>query len=123
MPQPTPPSLQSIIEGKPVYLAGYTLYTEALQLMVDQKRALVADDWARLTRLANQGIGQAYGALSEMARTVGVLDSLATAVNREFAELLAAQARDEDTREAFFEKVKEVMAASPEVPPAFMEGV
>src|SRR5829696_1550306 len=123
MPLPAPPSLQFLIEGRPAYLAGYTLYTEALQVMVDQKRALVADDWARLTRLANEGIGQAYGAFTEMARTVGVLDSLATAVNKEFAELLAAQARDEETREAFFAKVKEVMAAAPDMPPAFIEGV
>jgi hypothetical protein len=123
MTEPMPASLRFLIEGTPPYLKGYTIYTDALQLMVDQRRALVADDWEELSDLANSGIGKARGTFSEMNRTVGVLESMVRAVNNELADLLAEHARNPDGREEYFARMKEEMAADPDVNPDFIEGV
>ena len=113
-----------VVEGVPSILKGYTTYTNALNQLVDQRRALVADDWDRLEMLANQGLGTAYGSYREMRRNLGVLHAISSEAKGEFAETLRKHSKDDKTRKEFFSIVKEeLLKKNPEINNEYLKGL
>lgn len=98
--------LSLIVEGVPSSLKEYTIFTDALNLMADQRIALVADDWDQLEELANQGLGFAYGAYRKMRRNLGVMDAISSEVNEGFAQMLREISKDKKRRTEFFSHLK-----------------
>ncbi len=111
-----------IIEGFPSTVNGYSIFTETSTNMVDQRNALINDDWSTLEELANKGLGIAYGRYREIRRSTLGKDLSANADS--FAKNLIQHAGDEDTRKAFFDKVKEeLLNIDPNVDPNLLEGL
>lgn len=116
--------LSIVIEGIPTTLQGYTLYTGAINQLVDQRRALVTDDWVRVEELANQGLGSFYGSYREIRRFLGVLDTLDLESKQHFIGMLKEHAKDDETRAAFFAKVKEdLLQLNPEIGEDYLKGL
>lgn len=117
-------NFKAIIEGVPSLLNGNSIYTFALHLMVDQKNALIADDWDTLEELANQGIGFAYSTYKQLQRHSGNLQSNLSEANEGFAEMLTFHSNDEGTRDEFFSTVKEeLLKIKPDISEDFLEGL
>jgi hypothetical protein len=99
--------LDAVLKGAPPVLKGYTIFTEAFQLMIKQRGALIKDAWNTLTTLANRGLGDAYGAYCEIYRNIGVLEAQAKEANEAQAAFLKFHASKKETRAEFFSKLKE----------------
>jgi len=99
--------LTAVLSGAPPVLKGYTYFTSAFQLMVKQRNALIKDDWKTLDKLANQGLGNAYGVYREMCRSVGVLQAQSDEANEALISFLKSHAKDKETRQEFYAKLKE----------------
>lgn len=115
---------RTIVEGIPPSLKGYSIYTKALHLMVDQRNALIADDWETLRDLANQGLGLVYTSYKEILRKLGRSYAISSEVNKEFKILLESYAENPETREEFFRGVKDgILNLDPNINQEILDGI
>jgi len=108
--------LDAVLKGSPPALKGYTIFTSAFEQMIKQRNALINDDWSRLEKLANQGLGQAYGAYGEISRDIGIAQAQSDEANEAFRSFLKFQAGHKETRKDFYSEVKkQVLKARPDI--------
>jgi hypothetical protein len=74
--------------------------------LVQQRNALIRDNWKTLEKLASQGLGDAYAAYRVLMRTLGAFDALSREAIGNLEALLEFLVGHKDTREEFFAEVK-----------------
>lgn len=98
--------LDGIVRGAPADLQATSRLTSLIQLWVQQRDALIRDNWERLEELASQGLGDAYAAYRTLMRTLGVVDALSQEAAENLANFLTFHASQEETRREFFAELK-----------------
>ncbi|MFT5731085.1 MAG: hypothetical protein ACI8PB_005278 [Desulforhopalus sp.] len=111
------------IEGYPSRISDDSIFVDAINLMGEQRSALIEDEWKKFEDLGNLGIGQAYGRYRELKRSLTESDN-SKALNADFIELLKMKSTDIENREEFFSDMKgEMLRRDPNTDPLILDAL